>query len=89
MDTVQAAHIRKGVPLEYKGGMGIKSSDCMAVPLCYNCHNNEQHRRGEQNFWTDMVFPISLAENLYALSGNKEKAIQEILRWTRVFRSKK
>lgn len=89
MDTVQACHIRKGVPLEHKGGMGMKSSDCYVVSLCHHCHNNEQHRVGEQKFWTDMSFPIGLAENLYALTGNKEKAIHHIIRFNRVLRSKK
>lgn len=88
MDTVQAAHLRKGVPLEHKGGMGMKPSDCMTVPLSADCHSR-QHQVGEASFWKDMSLPISLAENLYTLTGNREKAIQEILRWNRVFRSQK
>lgn len=87
MDNIQAAHIRKGVPLEHKGGMGMKPSDCMTVSLCHFCHA-KQHN-GELTFWTDMKYPIGLAENLYKLSGDKEKAIQEIIRFNRVFRSKK
>lgn len=83
--TVQAAHIRKGVSNEHKGGMGMKPSDRMTVPLCYECHNNEQHRVGEQTFWTDMSFPIGLAENLYLLTGNREKSIHEVIRFNRIF----
>lgn len=87
MDTVQAAHIRKGVPLEHKGGMGMKPSDCYTIPLCHHCHNNEQHSVGEQKFWIDMSFPIRLAEKLYTITGNKEKAIHEIIRFSRAIRA--
>lgn len=89
MDNIQAAHIRKGVPLEHKGGMGMKSSDCMTLSLCHHCHNNEQHRLGEQTFWGDMDLPIQLAAKLYELTGNTEKAIAEILRFNRVFQNSK
>lgn len=85
MDTVQAAHIRKGLPAHEKGGMGMKPHDKWTTPLCYECHHR-QHT-GELTFWGDMKHPMSLAENLYALSGEREKAIQEILRWNRVFRN--
>jgi len=88
MDTVQAAHIRLGVPLEHKGGMGMKSSDCMIVPLSADCHAR-QHQIGEISFWGDMALPIGLAENLYALSGDIEKSIHHIIRFNRVFRFKK
>ena len=89
MDTVQAAHIRKGLPAHEKGGMGMKPHDKWVTPLCYQCHNRQHTGAGELTFWGDMSLPISLAENLYTLTGNREKAIQEILRWNRAFRSQK
>ena len=86
--SVQAAHLRKGVPLEHKGGMGMKPSDCYVTPLCHDCHSR-QHNKGEDTFWKDVSLPASLAESLYKLSGNKEKSIQAILRFNRVLRSQK
>lgn len=88
MDTVQAAHLRKGVPLEHKGGMGLKPSDCYTTPLCHECHSL-QHNKGEDTFWKDVSLPASLAESLYKLSGDREKSIQTILRFNRVLRSQK
>lgn len=88
MDTVQAAHLRLGVPYNEKGGMGMKSHDKWCVPLSAEEHHL-QHQIGEKSYWVDMKHPMALAENLYALSGNREKAIQEILRWNRVFQNSK
>lgn len=87
MGTVQACHIRKGLPPHEKGGMGMKPHDKWTTPMCHFCHS-EQHR-GEVTFWTDMKHPIGLAENLYALTGNRDKAIQEVLRFNRVFQNRK
>ena len=88
MDTVQAAHLRIGVPYHEKGGMGMKSHDKWCVPLSAEEHHR-QHQIGEKSYWGNMDYPMSLAENLYALSGDREKAIQEILRWNRAFRNQK
>jgi len=80
----QAAHIRKGTD----GGMGIKPSDRFTVPLCFSCHH-VQHQKGEITFWGDINKPIGLSEALFNMTGNKEKAIHEIIRWNRVFRNQK
>ncbi len=51
--TVEAAHIRVGSPEHEKPptGMGEKSSDKWAVPLCGR-HHREQHTFGnELDFW--------------------------------------
>ena len=44
-DTTVAAHIRKGGD----GGMGLKPSDNLVMPLCY-AHHMEQSR-AEESFW--------------------------------------
>ncbi len=89
MDTVQAAHLRKDVPLEHKGGMGMKPSDCYTVPLCYECHNR-QHNIGEITFWDINIHKaICLAIELFNDTGKKEKAIHRIIGFNRVLRSKK
>lgn len=84
MDTVQAAHIRKGTD----GGMGLKPSDCYVTPLCYDCHSR-QHSKGEVTFWGDVEKAIQLANALYVMTGDKEKAIHHIIRFNRVLRSQK
>lgn len=86
-DTVQACHIRKGLPPHEKGGMGMKPHDKWTTPMCHFCHA-KQHT-GEQTFWGDMDLPIRLAAKLYELTGNTEKAIAEILRFNRVFQNSK
>lgn len=42
---IEAAHVRRGTD----GGIGMKPSDCYALPLCSE-HHAEQHRIGEQSF---------------------------------------
>lgn len=42
---MEAAHVRRGTD----GGIGMKPSDCYALPLC-SSHHAEQHRIGEQSF---------------------------------------
>jgi len=89
MDTVQAAHIRKGLPAHEKGGMGMKSHDKWVTPLCYECHHKQHTGAGELTFWGDMNKPIELANALYLMTGDKEKAIHHIIRFNRVFRNQK
>jgi len=72
----QAAHIRKGTG----GGKAIKPSDKFTVPLCHSCHDT-QHNRGEVSFWGDVERAVKLAEDLYAVSGNWEKACGLIVRF--------
>lgn len=44
------AHVRDGLG----GGMGMKPSDDLVVPLCHP-HHAEQHRVGEVPFWLRAV----------------------------------
>lgn len=78
MDTVQAAHIRKGLPAHEKGGMGMKPHDKWTLPMCHFCHA-KQHEVGEVSFHFDMPLVIMLASKLYQFSGNKEKCCEEII----------
>jgi len=75
----EAAHIRRGTD----GGMGMKPSDSYTVPLCPH-HHREQHNIGELRFW----YPYSgweaakaLGKQLYAVTGDREKSIDLILRF--------
>ncbi len=67
----------------------MKPHDKWVTPLCYECHHRQHTGAGELTFWCDMKHPIGLAENLYKLTGDREKAIQEILRFNRVFQNSK
>lgn len=88
MDTVQACHIRKGLPNHLKGGIGLKPPDCVTIPMCHE-HHSLNHLKGDITFWGDMDLPINLAANLYNMTGNREKAIHHIIRFNRVLRSNK
>lgn len=62
---IEAAHIRAGVPNEDKGGMGLKSRDKWAVPLCA-AHHREQHQVGEITFWQSRnIDPIATARRYW------------------------
>ncbi len=70
-------------------GMGIKSGDDLTVPLCAvrpgqeGCHTI-QHRIGEEKFWErfgGVDKAKELAQQLYAVSGNWEKACGLIVRF--------
>lgn len=70
----EAAHIRKGTD----GGIGLKPSDCYVVPLCRGCHLT-QHKWGELSFWgKDLSKAITLANDLYTMTGNRRGAIARI-----------
>ena len=42
---IEAAHVRRGTD----GGVGMKPSDCYALPLC-SSHHRDQHSIGEPSF---------------------------------------
>lgn len=84
MDNIQAAHIRRYTD----GGTGLKPSDNFTVSLCFQCHHN-QHQKGEVSFYGDVWKVIDLANKLYSMTGDTEKAIAEILRFNRVFQNNK
>lgn len=69
-----AAHVRIGTG----GGMGLKPSDCYAVPLCRK-HHQEQHSGGERTFWGKKLDRLDdLMNALYAKSGDIEHAYRAI-----------
>lgn len=47
LNPIQAAHLR----LETGGGMGLKPSDRWLLPLCFRCHQTDQHQHGELSFY--------------------------------------
>lgn len=66
---IEAAHVRNGTD----GGMGVKPSDCYAVPLCSE-HHRKQHERGETTFWKEHgIDPLKLAAELWAKSPHRMK----------------
>lgn len=72
----ECAHIRfshfdgEVIPLEERGGMGLKPHDRHCIPLCRQCHGR-QHMMGEALFWMERgLNPICLAASLWANSGN-------------------
>jgi hypothetical protein len=61
--TVEAAHLRVGSIGDDKRdtGMGEKSSDRWALPLCAQ-HHRQQHRMNEREFWASYgINPFALA----------------------------
>lgn len=66
---IEAAHVRTGTD----GGMGVKPSDCHAIPLCASAHR-EQHNIGEAAF--ERKYQISMrliAATLWARSEHRKK----------------
>ncbi len=57
-------------------GMGMRSSDKFAIPMCADCHLNGIERAGSKNEWTWFksrgVNPLDLAAGLWAVTGNLE-----------------
>lgn len=49
-DTVIGAHIRWG----QEGGIGLKPSDDLTVPLCWRCHAEQEANPGPL-WWAQMV----------------------------------
>jgi hypothetical protein len=67
---IEAAHVRAGTD----GAMGVKPSDCFAIPLC-SAHHAYQHRIGEKEF--EAVYRISMrkiADGLWAKSPHRKAA---------------
>jgi hypothetical protein len=60
---IEAAHVRRGTD----GGIGMKPSDCYALPLCSE-HHAEQHRIGEQSFEKKYRFAMrQVADRLWKM----------------------
>ena len=47
---VVGAHIRTG----HEGGMGLKPSDNLTLPLCHSCHMSEEQSPGPE-WWVEEV----------------------------------
>ena len=60
---IEAAHVRKGTD----GGVGMKPSDCYALPLCRE-HHAEQHMIGEPAFERKYLFYMrAIADRLWRM----------------------
>lgn len=73
----QAAHIRYSEPLagKYKAGVGQKSHDLFAVPLCNRCHMQDQHSGNERQFWEGYgIDPVYLSLALNRVAGDHAAA---------------
>jgi hypothetical protein len=71
----EAAHLRAPNAAKNKPITGVsrKPDDQWTTPLCHKCHLDDQHTRGEMDFWDDIgIDPFDLAEQLYA-AGDLEK----------------
>ena len=74
---VVPAHIRMGA----KAGTGRKPDDSRVIPLCH-AHHSLQHDKGELFFHGNKLREsIELAIQLYKVTGNREKAIEAIVRF--------
>ena len=80
--STEAAHVRysDSRAAKWSAGMGEKSSDMYAVPLCGRCHRS-QHTTNEREWWlSKKIDPIQTAAFLFCASGDQErgeKIIQE------------
>ena len=86
----EAAHCRLPysggvtVPLEERGGTGLKPADKWANPLCADDHRlskEAQHTIGERVFWERLgINPLGLASKLWDNTGNRSAAMGSIHR---------
>jgi hypothetical protein len=81
---VEAAHIRYRDAAHGKPGtaMAQKPDDQYCVPLCKTCHrqgSEAQHNANERDWWQrQRIDPVSVAEALYAVSGNHDEGFKII-----------
>ena len=76
----EACHIRYGDPMYRKKrtGKGQKPDDCWVIPMTPDEHR-DQHSGNEVNFWNRYrIDPLAIAQKIYAVSGDKDAAIQII-----------
>jgi len=72
----EAAHVRSGT----HGGVGVKSGDRYAVPLCIACHAR-QHRIGELTFWSALgIDPLNVALRLWTISADIKAGERTVFR---------
>ncbi len=75
-EPIEAAHVRLGVPLEDKGGTGMKPHDKWAIPLCGgpDGHHAQQHRVGEASFdELHHIDSLDIAAGLWRASPHRRK----------------
>jgi hypothetical protein len=61
----EAAHVRMCAPDKPMPGMGAKSDDQWALPLCHPCHM-KQHAMGEKPFWEGLgLNPLAICVKLW------------------------
>lgn len=72
----ECSHIRR----KHDGGMGIKPSDNLSVPQCRDCHSKVDFIINSEN--CDKY--IDLANKLYTISGDKDEAVREIIKFRRM-----
>lgn len=69
---IEAAHVRAGTD----GGLGVKPSDCWAIPLCSN-HHGFQHQVGEAAFEKRHKIDMkAIARQLWDRSPHRRKVEQ-------------
>jgi hypothetical protein len=72
----QAHHLKLGTG---ERGMGLRSTDKNAVPMCHDHHINGVERAGAKNefkwFMKRGVNPLDLAAGLWAVTGNIESML--------------
>lgn len=70
---IEAAHVRAGTD----GALGVKPSDCWAIPLCAR-HHFRQHSIGETAF--EEIYKIkmkSIAEQLWSKSPHGKRYLEQ------------
>ena len=58
-DGTVVAHHLKGRYAPYSGGAGIKASDWLTMPLCYDCHTKVHN--GDKGVLDFQVYPLILS----------------------------
>ena len=71
----QCSHIRR----QHDGGTGLKPSDFLTVPQCAKCHEKVDFIITSDNC-TEFK---TLANSLYAISGNWKEAVKLVLEFRR------
>lgn len=70
---IEAAHVRKGIPPEEAGGVGMKPHDKWVISLCQT-HHAEQHRLGEPSFAGRYGLNlVGLAQEFYLRSPHRAR----------------
>jgi hypothetical protein len=78
----EACHVRAGL----SGGIGMKPPDSFVIPMCHSCHFT-QHNIGEKKFWGDTDKPKELANALWLMTSNLEKAKERIVLFRKTIRT--